>query len=174
MGSGKSTLGKRIAKRLGWEFIDTDTMVEERSGKSLADVFNTEGEAVFRWFEQNTLMKIKSSTGNLVVATGGGMPCFEDNMKRMKSAGMTVYLKCTPELLFERLKNDKKVRPLLAGETNLKEYINTMLTRREAFYNLSDYTLEIDADDAKEYTIIKLRRLILETYYKKNPYVKTL
>ena len=92
MGCGKSTLGRRLARRLGAEFADTDALIERREGASVADVFRYEGEERFREVEREVLEQTLAGTA-AVVSTGGGLPVWRDNMARMNAAGFTVYLR---------------------------------------------------------------------------------
>ena len=102
MGCGKSTLGRRLARRLGAEFADTDALIERREGASVADVFRYEGEERFREVEREVLEQTLAGTA-AVVSTGGGLPVWRDNMARMNAAGFTVYLRREAEQIARRL-----------------------------------------------------------------------
>ena len=92
MGCGKSTLGRKLARRLGVGFVDTDALVEEQAGASVADVFRYEGEARFREAEREALERAIAAGGETVVSTGGGLPTWSDNMQRMNGVGHTLSL----------------------------------------------------------------------------------
>lgn len=137
MGSGKSTVGRMLARKLNFRFVDTDTEIEQRSGMTVGELFSVRGEAEFRQLEQDVLAEIVARTENLVVATGGGMPCFFDNMEVMNRSGLTVYLKMSPEKLAARLEHGKSKRPLLRDKSQeeLTEFIRENIARREPCYN---------------------------------------
>lgn len=135
MGSGKSSIGRPLAKRLGLDFVDTDTELERLSGVKVADFFAARGEAEFRRAESEILQEL-TLRNDLVVATGGGLPCFNDNMEAMNRAGLTIYLKMTPEKLLRRLENGRDKRPLLRGKNDeeLLAFITESLAAREPVY----------------------------------------
>ena len=103
MGCGKSTLGRKLARRLGAAFVDTDAAVEELEGASVADVFRYEGETRFRELERGVLERVIASGDAAVVSTGGGLPVWRDNMECMNAAGHTVYLCRTAAQIAGRL-----------------------------------------------------------------------
>ena len=136
MGCGKSSIGRPLAKRLGLKFVDMDTEIERRCGVSVQQFFADRGEEAFRRLERELLRELTSAE-DTVVATGGGVPCFFDNMELMNGAGVTVYFKLAPEKLAARLEHGKAKRPLLRGKSQqeLVEYIRENLERREPFYS---------------------------------------
>ena len=151
MGSGKTSLGKRLAELLNFEFIDLDEVIEKSEGKTISQIFQEQDEEYFREKESFTLQSL-SEKKNAVVATGGGSPCFHDNMKWMLANGTTVYLKTDPKVLFERLKSEITHRPLLKGnsEEDLKKFIAHKLKERESFYSSAKFVIETNemtADD---------------------------
>ncbi len=159
MGSGKSTFGKRMASRAGWEFEDLDLKIENIEGKTIADIFKESGEDYFRELEAQTLRSNPEGT-NIVVACGGGTPCFKDNMEYMNRAGVTVYLKHDAATLANRLGNARKVRPLLEGmdQAEMREYIDVKLAEREEWYNKAQLIIDgLKADPGKLMDIILLK-----------------
>lgn len=143
MGCGKSTTGKRIAKKYGLDFIDLDHYIESRFFKTIPQLFAERGEEGFRQIEHNMLIEA-SAFENTVISTGGGAACFFDNMEVMNKTGETVYLKASPEELFEYLKTAKQNRPLLQGKNDeeLLQFIREALAQREPFYMKAKHTMD--------------------------------
>src|SRR6185436_13564002 len=135
MGCGKSKLGKQLAKKLNHQFIDFDELIEEQSGKKISEIFKDDGQQAFRNLETEIL---KSVCGfqNTVVSSGGGTPCFYDNMKLMNETGITVYIRINAGGLFHRLAESKTNRPLISGLTDIKlmDFIMDTLAEREYYY----------------------------------------
>lgn len=143
MGSGKSTAGKRLATSLGWEFIDLDRVIEEKTGKKIPQIFSQDGEAAFRKAESEALKGINHQNGT-VVATGGGTPCHDGNMDYMLEHGLTVYLKMTPDQLTHRLLESSAARPLIQNisDEDLPAFIGKALMTRESFYNRAEIIIQ--------------------------------
>lgn len=139
MGSGKTTTGKKLASRLNWEFIDLDEFIEEDKGMPVAEIFETQGEDWFRTVEAEALRTV-AKADNTVISTGGGTPCFYENMEFMLQNGLTVYLRMTPESLARRLARSSAGRPLLKGidKEELETYIRTKLAEREPWYSMAE------------------------------------
>ena len=144
MGCGKSTLGKKLAKKLGLEFFDLDKCIEEEAGVSISEIFKTKGEEHFRELETQVLTQLISNQTKYVVALGGGAPCFNDNMKLINEAGTSIYLKYNEGILASRLINAKTERPLIANKTKeeLIDFISKLLSEREQYYNQSKIVVE--------------------------------
>lgn len=141
MGSGKTTLGKKLAKKLEIGFIDLDAKISEVSGKTIPQIFDEEGEESFRKLEQETLRKLPLQEP-AVVSVGGGTPCFIDNMQWMNTNGLTVYLKLNPKAILNRLlASNLSERPLLKelNDNELLTFIEEKLKEREPFYLSSKY-----------------------------------
>jgi shikimate kinase len=135
MGSGKTTVGKKLAAQLNYTFIDLDSYIEKQEGRSISELFNEHGENYFREVEHQclqTLLKLEK----LVVACGGGTPCFYDAMQQMNEHGITVYLEMNVLAIFNRLKQGRMQRPLIAGKSDeaLRQYIDEKLKEREPLY----------------------------------------
>lgn len=164
MGAGKTTVGKALARELGLPFYDLDWYIEERFRRTIPQIFAEKGEEGFRRIEQHVLHEV-AEFEDLVISSGGGTPCFFDNMEYMNRQAMTVYLKATPETLFQHLKMGKTERPLLKGKTDeeLIDFIRSSLATREPFYSRARYTLDIsplnDYDKIKD-TVRLLRELL--------------
>lgn len=146
MGAGKTTLGRFLAEHYGLSFIDMDYHIEEQHFKTINQLFTEIGETQFRLLEQQTLKDI-SSIENVVIATGGGTPCFFDNMNYMSSCGTTVFMDVSVDELHTRLLKGKHKRPLLKDKNpeELLEFIQKNLPLRLPFYNQS--MLKIDGSN---------------------------
>jgi shikimate kinase len=148
MGSGKTTAGKKLASLLGWSFIDLDKRIEEYAGKTIPEIFSQNGEDYFRIIETQLLRNLKMCT-KTVISTGGGTPCYIDNMDYMIETGLTIYLKLTPAELKSRLSQSKGKRPLIKDldQNELTSFIKEKLAVREKWYERSDITMDgIDLD----------------------------
>lgn len=135
MGSGKTTAGKKLAKKLNLEFIDMDNYLEKQQNRTINEIFATDGEGKFREIERNILNELLQKD-NILVGTGGGAPCFFDNMKQMNEKALTLYLQLPPKALAHRLRNAKAERPLIKNKTEneLIDFIEKTLEKREPFY----------------------------------------
>jgi len=157
MGSGKTTAGKKLASLLGWSFIDLDKEIEEHEGKAIPGIFSEKGEDYFRVVESHLLRNLKSGT-DTIISTGGGTPCYSDNMDIMLKSGLTIYLKLTPSQLRSRLSESKGNRPLIKDldQEKLLYFIETKLADREKQYNRSVITIEgIDLDIKQLLLLVK-------------------
>lgn len=157
MGSGKSTVAKRLASAMDLNFYDLDSLIETESGTTINEIFQNQGEESFREFEREVL-QTTGSLKNSVIACGGGTPCFFDNMSFMNSVGKTVYIEMSIPQLISRLEGAKRDRPLLKrlkGD-KLKLYIAKTLEERSQYYSMANITVSgFDID------ISKLKLLIL-------------
>lgn len=145
MGCGKSTLGRRLARRLGIPFVDTDTLVERHEGASVADVFHYEGEQRFRELEREVLERAIAEYPSAVISTGGGLPVWRDNMSCMNAAGYTVYLRRTAENIAGRLSPyGRQKRPRLRGldDEQLVCFMRQDMAGREPFYRQAELVLD--------------------------------
>lgn len=151
MGSGKTTLGRALAKALGLTFIDLDNYIELRRCKSINRIFEESGEDGFRTIERNLLHEV-CEFEDVIISAGGGTPCFFDNIDYMNSQGTTIYLQVPNERLLERLKIAKSRRPLLKDKNDeeIKAFIDEQLARREQFYLKADHIFAADRLEDKE------------------------
>lgn len=159
MGSGKTRIGRALAKKLSARFVDLDQIIESQTGKTITEIFSSQGEVAFRETEKKVLTQLVKSSENVVVATGGGTACFSGNMEVMNQNGTTVYIKVSPDMLFERLRNEVQHRPLLAAQKDLKEYIAASLAEREKFYLKAQHVIQVKETD----TVEELCKKILES-----------
>ncbi len=157
MGTGKSTVGRLLAQRTRKTFLDIDEIIECREGLSIKDIFSKKGEEYFRNLETNILKEISSRQG-VIVATGGGTLLSEENVKLAESCGDIILLWATPEVILERLKQEKDCRPLLSGSNKLAQII-TLLNKRKEKYNRFGYQI-----DTSHLTIEQVVVKILELY----------
>ncbi|HPH89019.1 MAG TPA: shikimate kinase [Chitinophagales bacterium] len=135
MGCGKSYVGRNLAPMLGFDYVDVDKFIEEKEGMSIKEIFELKGEDYFRKLEQQYLQDLDTDQ-NLVVSTGGGAPCFFDNMDVMNEKGLTIYLNRNKEKVIWRLLKGQHKRPLIAGlsEDELKLFYDERLESRKPFY----------------------------------------
>ena len=167
MGSGKTTLGKAFAQAAHLQFIDLDWYIEERMHKAIKDLFAERGEERFRQVERNMLHEA-GEFENVVIAAGGGTPCFFDNIDYMNRTGDTVFLNASFEALFRRLKVAKSKRPLLSGKTDeeLKEVIRNGLAERMAFYGKAKHWFPSDYLESREQiseSVEQLKKMLEES-----------
>ena len=136
MGSGKTTIGKQLARKLAYTFVDSDSYIESKENKTIAQIFELHGEEHFRLLEKKYLHELCESD-NCVISTGGGLPCFFDNMDFINNKGLSIYLQLPPAALVSRLSNSKKDRPLIKDKTDeeMLGFITEALNKREVFYN---------------------------------------
>lgn len=149
MGAGKSFWGRKLSEQTGFACIDADTYMEQGEKKRIAELFANLGEQGFRALERQYLHQIAEMPDNLIVATGGGAPCFFDNMAYMNQCGCTVYLKMPIEVLVQRLDKEKIHRPLLQGldTAGLRAFIAGKLEERNPYYEQSQYILTYTGDN---------------------------
>jgi len=144
MGSGKTTLAKKLAKKLNRSFYDLDHEIEAAENLTITQIFEEKGEEYFRKIESKSLKIILAKEEEFVVAVGGGTPCSFGNMKLIKDSGTSIYLKYNAGILTSRLINAKVKRPLIKklNEEELKTFITNKLAEREVFYKQCKFTLE--------------------------------
>ena len=155
MGSGKTTVGKALAKELGLPFYDLDWYIESRMRKSVSQLFAERGEEGFRKIEHNMLHEV-AEFEDVIVSCGGGTPCFFDNMDYLNQQGDVVYLKAQPEVLQKHLLMGKGDRPLLKGKNpdELIDFIREQLEKREPYYAKARHALDVSLMD--DYEKIKI------------------
>jgi shikimate kinase len=146
-GSGKTTFGKLLAQQLNFTFMDLDHLIERETGNKISKIFEKEGEGKFRELETFYLRKVLEGRDGLVLSTGGGTPCFNDNMDMINEKGLSVYLDVPLEEIFRRLSKDKLgKRPMFAGlgEGEITLKLKNLLASRENDYLQSKIKLSGD------------------------------
>lgn len=151
MGAGKTTLGRDLSDFLGLSFIDLDVFIEERFHKTIRQIFAERGEEAFRELERRMLHEV-AEFEDIIVSTGGGTPCFFDNMSFMNSCGQTVYLRVSIDELAARLEMARQTRPVLQNRTGeaLKAFIRESLESRLPFYEQARFIFDAETMDTHD------------------------
>jgi shikimate kinase len=136
MGCGKTHWGKILSEKLHVPFFDLDEKIVEHKGKSIAEIFESEGEEQFRLLEKDLLHLLSENHESFVMATGGGTPCFFNNVDYLKKQGTVVWINCSTDILYKRLLKEKALRPLIKNvpDDELKSYITKKYSSRKIFY----------------------------------------
>jgi shikimate kinase len=155
MGAGKSTLGQELAEKMQIQFVDTDHVIEIQQGRSISNLFDELGEKRFRELEANYIRDLDTEK-KMVIALGGGLPIFHENMDYLNAHGTTIYLKHETNELYQRLFSDRIKRPLLAqlSEQELLAYIEENKALRAPYYNQAKHILSTEKQDVS--TILEL------------------
>lgn len=142
MGAGKSRLGKRLAKRMNYSFIDADQAIEKENDATVQELFETLGEDGFRELETKWLKELDAE--DTIISLGGGTPCFNDNMALILEKGKSIYLELGSKVLLDRLQNAKGIRPLIEpikhDSEALLQFITEKLAEREVFYKQANFS----------------------------------
>ncbi|MFI3304236.1 MAG: shikimate kinase [Rikenellaceae bacterium] len=145
MGCGKSTIGRKLSKRLGWDLVDTDALIEQRAGVSIGEIFDTQGEDYFRKLERDVVDELTRGGCNVIVSTGGGLPIWGDNMERLNRAGETIYISRTAENIASRLSAaGREKRPKLRGlsDEELVAFMAENISQRDPKYRGAKLIIE--------------------------------
>ena len=161
MGSGKTSIGKKLSKMMKFDFIDTDHLIENRTGVDISTIFAHEGEEGFRKRESNILKEL-SNIKNTVVGTGGGIIISHENRKIIKNLGFVVYLTASIKELTYRTEQDKS-RPLISS-ANTQEVIANLIKERQEYYEKTS-NIKISTDN---YDTVKISKIIIKDYEKNN------
>lgn len=148
MGSGKSTTGRHLARELGWRFVDADREVEEEAGRSIPEIFALQGEPAFRALEDRVTRRLLERDG-WVVAAGGGWPCRRGRLESLAPDTGSVWLKASPETVWERTRRSPTRRPLLEVP-DPRARIRELLAEREDFYRKARWTVDTDGRTTEE------------------------
>lgn len=145
MGCGKSTIGRKLSSQLGWDLVDTDSLIERQEGMSVGEIFDRHGESYFRRLEQGVVDEMVTTGRDLIVSTGGGLPMWEDNMARINSVGETIYISRTAENIASRLSaHGRAKRPKLRGlsDEELVEFMAKNIASRDGVYREAKLIIE--------------------------------
>ncbi len=148
MACGKSTIGRKLNQRLSWSLYDTDKEIVAKTNKSVAEIFDTQGEEYFRGVERDTILDLISRDEDMIISTGGGAPTYGDNMELMNSAGLTIYLSRSAENIVKRLsKFGREKRPKLRGldDDELLEYMQKGINERLPYYSKAHLAINAEA-----------------------------
>ncbi len=157
MGCGKSTLGKILAERFQYKFIDLDKLIEEKESLTISEIFALKGEDYFRELEKVALNSILTMDVPLILSLGGGTVCHSGiaaDLNKNKNI-LVCYLKLSPQVIFNRLISEKQSRPILNGVDNLQEFIQKHLNQRESFYAMANLTLDGVVDPEEVFSEIR-------------------
>ena len=147
MGTGKSKIGRRLAKKLGMSYLDTDELIEEREKDSISAIFKKKGEEYFRRLETKVVKEV-ALLDNSVISTGGGVVLREGNIRLLKKNAFIVCLFASPEVILKRTKGDEK-RPLLEVN-NQKKRIEELLAVRKPYYEKADFSVDTSTLSSEE------------------------
>lgn len=161
MGTGKTAIGRRLASKLGREFVDTDLAIEELTGKTITEIFRKEGPIRFRSEEKLQVQKL-ANRENLVISTGGGLVLDKQNVDLLKKNGVLICLTADPEIIYNRVKK-KRNRPLLQ-KGNVRETVYRLLDERSGVYNVAEYTVDTGNGTLNE-TVDKILNFLREKKY---------
>ena len=146
MGCGKTTVGVRLSYRLRQPMVDTDKLIEKEEGRTISEIFGTEGEAFFRDLETACLKKLMRTAQNTIISVGGGLPVREENRALLKKHGTVVYLRANAETIYERTKYDAS-RPLLQGDDPQGKIRTLLEARKDIYEKASDIIIDVDDKD---------------------------
>ncbi len=168
MGSGKSTVAQELAAILGLPFTDLDDYIIEKENMSIKDIFKSKGEIYFRLQESKYLKELLAYQKDMVLALGGGTPCYANNMELIKEEALAFYLKGSISTISQRLRSEKEQRPLIASlnDEQLTEFVAKHLFERRSFYEQASKTIQIDHKSLDE-LVQELLVIIKKSYSKK-------
>ena len=147
MGAGKSSVGRLAAEQLHFDYLDTDELIQSRTGRTITEIFSTDGEPAFRRMEQELVVELTART-KTVISTGGGLPVNPQNLLNLKKCSLVVCLWASPEKIWERVKNQTH-RPLL-HDADPQKKIRDLLAVREPFYKQADVLLNTELRSVRE------------------------
>jgi len=147
-GTGKTTIGRSLARRLGRSFFDSDDLVVKKAGKSILEIFKEEGEGKFREIEAEAILEL-SRKNNAIISCGGGAVLRQDNVKNLKSSGIVILLKASAETIFERIESDNN-RPRLTDKSGIEEVRHLLLQRNRFYDSAKDFEVDTGRNSVQE------------------------
>ena len=152
MGSGKTHWGKRLGSKLQLPFLDLDSVIIEKTGKSISDVFAEKGEEYFRYLEKEMLEELVAENESLILSCGGGTPCFFNNIEFMRKHGIVVWLNTSVEVLQQRLLKERVSRPLIRDieDADLQRFIGRKLSERRIYYEQANVVVNEESVTIEE------------------------
>ncbi|MFN3139091.1 MAG: shikimate kinase [Allomuricauda sp.] len=162
MASGKSTVGRLLARQLGISFVDLDDYIEQHQKKSIKDIFSEKGEIFFRKLEHQMLKEVLDSHTAVVLSTGGGTPCYANNMETiLQQSDNSIYLNHSIPVLVERITKEKEHRPLVKNipDNDLPEFVGKHLFERRPFYMQAEHRVDCDPLSAEE-VVAEIKKLL--------------
>ena len=162
MASGKSTVGRLLARQLGTSFVDLDDYIEQQQKKSIKDIFSEKGEIFFRKLEHQMLKEVLDSHTAVVLSTGGGTPCYANNMETiLQQSDNSIYLNHSIPVLVERITKEKEHRPLVKNipDNDLPEFVGKHLFERRPFYMQAEHRVDCDPLSAEE-GVAEIKKLL--------------
>ncbi|MBS1659981.1 MAG: shikimate kinase [Bacteroidetes bacterium] len=152
MGSGKTHWGKQLSAKLGIPFFDLDSVIVEKEGMSVSEVFAKKGEEYFRYQEKETLEEVIEGTESFILSCGGGTPCFFNNIELMKKNGKVIWLNTSVDILKDRLFRERTTRPLISDvdDAELRRFIIKKLSERRMYYQQADVTVPEENTNLEE------------------------
>lgn len=159
MGSGKTHWGRKLSAKLNLPFFDLDSVIVEKEGRSVADIFADKGEEYFRFRENETLEAVTVERESFILSCGGGTPCFFNNIEFMKKHGKVIWLNTSVDMLMERLGRERSSRPLLAdvAEEDLRRHIVRKLSERRMYYQQADVVVSEENTNLEELILLLLQ-----------------
>ena len=163
MGSGKTSLGERLSEELNFHFVDLDAFISERESCSISDIFEVHGESYFRELEGICIKELSAATDPMVIACGGGTPCFNDLAQYMLDKGLCLYIKCTNQTLIRRLKGAREKRPLIKdfSTDEMSLWMDDLLLNRNEIYRLAHFIIE--NNNGEDIAVKEMKNVILNS-----------
>ncbi len=161
MGAGKSTIGRLLAKQLGFKFRDLDDLIETRTGKTIPEIFGNKGEEHFREMETKYLREQSRSSKSIVLATGGGVPEREENRRILRKSGTTIYLDVDFDVIYDRIRQGEH-RPLVPDGEGAYDKLRSLWTDRQSLYREADIVISL-SDESPEQTVRELQERLPDT-----------
>lgn len=148
MGTGKSAVGRTIANKLGRRFIDTDRLIERKTGKTISEIFERNGEETFRQIEKEIIKKVSQYIG-IVIATGGGAVNDPESFEYLKKSGWIIALYASSETLYQRI-SGKRIRPLLSKEEDPVKKLDEISSERKSIYAMADFQISTEGKEINQ------------------------